>query len=100
MEKKKLHEEELNAVSGGYDAEWEELKAWAVRHNPDWEGRDPSTVGDGAVTRWLFMNIPEYDGYCQPGDHNGPMTYFVKNLNVNTMTHEEIMSFLTEKYGA
>lgn len=99
-ENRKLHEEELNAVSGGYDAEWDELKAWAVRHNPEWADRDPSTIGDGSVVRWLYMNIPEYDGSCQPGDHNGPTTYFVKNLGVNIMTHEEIMNFLIDKYGA
>ena len=82
---------------GGHAEEWAELKAWVIRHNPEWAGMDPSEFGDGPVTRWLYLNIPEYDGYSYKDD--GPMTYYVKGQDKPTMNHEEMMALLIGKYG-
>lgn len=98
-EKMELTDEMIAEITGGgYSEEWRELKDWAVRHNPEWEGRDPSTISDGPVIRYLFLNIPEYDGSAHRGD--GPTTYFVKGQSVNTMNHEQFMALITSKYGA
>ena len=100
MDKKiELTEEQIAEITGGGGSdEWAELKAWAIRHNSEWDGTDPSTIKDGPVVRWLFLNIPEYDGSCCRDD--GPTTYFVKGLDVKTMNHEELMAMLTTRYGA
>ena len=97
-EKFELTEEQMAQITGGSAEEWAELKAWAIRHNHEWDDKDPSSIGDGPVVRWLFLNIPEYDGSASRD--NGPATYFVKGLDVKTMNHQEMMAMLTERYGA
>ena len=94
-----LSDEELQKIyGGGHTEEWEELRDWAIRHNPEWEGKDPSKIGDGPVTRFLFINIPEYDGGSWRDD--GPTTYYVKGQSKPTMNHAELMALLTSRYGA
>lgn len=93
-----LKTEDLAAVSGGdHTEEWAELKVWAMRHNPEWAKEDPAEFPDGPVVRWLYMNIPEYDGSAHRDD--GPTTYFVKGQDTQTMNHEEMMALLISKYG-
>lgn len=94
-----LSDEELEKIcGGGHTEEWAELKDWAIRHNPEWANEDPSKIGDGPVVRWLFLNIPEYDGGSWRDD--GPTTYYVKGQSKPTMNHEELMALLISRYGA
>lgn len=93
-----LSDEELQTIcGGGHPEEWAELKAWAINHNPEWKGKDPTTISDGRVGRWLFLTIPEYDGFCYRDD--GPTTYFVNGQSTPTMNHEQLMALLISKYG-
>lgn len=81
------------------DAEWQELKAWVVRHNPKWAGRDPDSIPDGPVVKYLSEHIPEYRS-CAVADRGaGPTTYFVSGLGKPSMNHEEFMAFLRSHYG-
>ena len=98
-ENKILLEEHIleEIAGGGYTEEWAELKSWAVRHNPEWADRDPSEIKDGPVIRWLFVNVPEYDGSAHHGDE--PTDYFVKGQSKTVMNHEEFMALIRGKYG-
>lgn len=100
MENRKIVDNELEMVSGGTTEELNELKAWAVQHNPDWADRDPASISNFMLNIWMYRNIPEYDGFSQLEDGTGPVTYYVKGMSGRVMTHEEMMAFLTDKYGA
>lgn len=99
MENRKIVDNELEMVSGGTTEELNELKAWAVQHNPDWADRDPASISNFMLNIWMYRNIPEYDGFSQLEDGTGPVTYYVKGMSDRVMTHEEMMAFLTDKYG-
>lgn len=98
MEKNELTEEMLSQISGGSKEEWMDLRAWVIRHNPNWAGRDPETISDGAISLWLHRNIPEYDGYASR--ENEPADYFVNNADKRVMSHSEFMALLANRYGA
>ena len=94
-----ISDEMIAEVSGGgYYDDMKELKAWAARHNPEWEGRDPSSINTGELVGYMMKNVPEFDGTRHRG--NGPTTYYVKGLPVETMNHEQFMAMITAKYGA
>ena len=97
MEKRKLTDEMLAQFAGGSQEEWNELKAWALRHNPKWAGKTIDQVGDGPVVKYLYLEIPEYDGSASKD--NGPCDYFVNNAPKRVMNHEEFMALLIERYG-
>ncbi|MBQ6333885.1 MAG: hypothetical protein IJI46_02290 [Erysipelotrichaceae bacterium] len=49
------------------------------------------------VTKWLFLNIPEYDGSAHRDDDPGD--YFVKGMDKSVVTFDELMAILIAKYG-
>ncbi len=97
MTKRELTDEMMKQFSGGSEEEWLELKAWVIRHNPAWAGKTVDEIGDGPIVRYLYMEIPEYDGCASRDD--GPADYLVNVAGKTVMNHAEFMALLRERYG-
>ena len=86
----KLNNEKLNSVTGGTAAQIEELKAFIRAHDPDYEIKD-----NDDISRWLFYKSGlSWDGFGLSNTHNN--TYVLSDSN--HITHEELMTMLSESF--
>lgn len=97
--KNRLTEENLESISGGNEAQWDEVigyvQSYVLKTDPGYF-RNPDDPKPIESARWLYKNVPEFDGAAiGQSDTSGNSYFFVGK---SPMSHNEFMEYLKSNY--
>ncbi len=94
-DKIRLTEENLESISGGNEAEWDEVLSLVQSHvlktDPDYF-RDPHDPKPIESARWIYRNLPGFDGAAIGSGDLTDNDYFFTDKS--PMKHAEFMEYL------
>lgn len=94
-DKIRLTEENLESISGGNEAEWDEVtgyvQSYVLKTDPGYF-RNPDDPKPIESARWLYRNLPGFDGAAIGQSDTSDNSYFF--VGKSPMTHAEFMDYL------